>query len=161
MIRELWSTASPLAELFASTSEVSNAVNRWFRRSSSISESGIWIVIFMAIALLWVVLYFWDRSQRMRHKTRMDREGLFAQLCDLHQLSKVDRQLLRTVAKTQRVDQPALAFVDPYMLLKFAESAPGAQEEVRLLADRLFGQALVEEIVQQSSVNPATAPQAN
>ena len=150
MILELWSIVCPMGDLFASTVEISNSVNRWFRRSSSMSENGIWILIFIAIVLLWMGLYFWDRWRKPRHGPGMDREGLFAQLCDLHNLSKSDRQLLRTVAKTQRIDQPALAFVNPSLLLKFAKSTPRDAAQVRHLADRLFGHALVEEIVSQS-----------
>lgn len=156
MMHDLWSPAIPIAANIASTAEVSDSVNRWLRRSSSINESGIWIFIAMAIAAFWFGLFFWGRL-RKPWKQGMDREGLFAQLCDLHQLSKSDRQLLRNVAKTQRIDQPALAFVNPNLLLKFAKSTPGAHSEVHQLANRLFGSTLVEEIVNQS---PGDAPAA-
>jgi hypothetical protein len=150
MIRELWSIVCPAGTPLASTVEISSALNRWFRRSNSISENGIWILILMAIGTLWMGLYFWDRWRKPRRLPGLDREGLFTQLCDLHHLSNSDRQLLRTVAKTQRLDQPALAFVNPKMLLAFAESTPQATLEVRHLADRLFGPALIEDIVKQS-----------
>jgi hypothetical protein len=76
---------------------------------------------------------------------------LFLQLCDLHKLSKAERQLLRNVAKSQKLSQPALAFVDPRVLMNFAENSPGMAAEVRSLVDRLFGESLVEEIVSQSA----------
>jgi hypothetical protein len=113
-------------------------------------KSGFGIVILVAIVLVWIWLFLWDRSRRLAKKVGIDREGLFTQLCDLHNLSKTDRQLLQTLAETQRIGQPALAFVNPSLLLSFAENDPGASAEVRNLADRLFGHALIEEIVTQS-----------
>jgi hypothetical protein len=130
--------------------EVSNSVNRWYRRSGSLSENGFLGVIILAIAMLWVGLYLWDRSRKPWKRTANDREGLFSQLCDLHNLSKRDRLLLINLAKAQKLDQPALAFVNPRILLAFAKNSPGMSAEVRSLVDRLFGEALVKEIVGQS-----------
>jgi hypothetical protein len=143
--------------LLASTVEISESVNRWFRRSSSASEAGLWGGIFLAIVSLWVGLYLWDRFRKAPKKAGDDREGLFLQLCDLHKLSKAERLLLKNVAKSQKLSQPALAFVDPRILLNFAETSPGMAGEVRSLVDRLFGESLVEEIVSQSAENPAAA----
>jgi hypothetical protein len=102
--------------LLASTVEISESVNRWFRRSSSASEAGLWGGIFLAIVSLWVGLYLWDRFRKAPKKAGDDREGLFLQLCDLHKLSKAERLLLKNVAKSQKLSQPALAFVDPRIL---------------------------------------------
>jgi hypothetical protein len=150
MILKLWSTAPPIAANMASTAEFSETVKRWMQKSDSMEKSGFGIVILVAIVLVWIWLFLWDRSRRLAKKVGIDREGLFTQLCDLHNLSKTDRQLLQTLAETQRIGQPALAFVNPSLLLSFAESDPGASAEVRNLADRLFGHALIEEIVTQS-----------
>ncbi len=143
------SIAIPLCEacLLASTVEVSNSVNRWFRRSGSLSENLLWGTIALAIVALWVGLYFWDRARKPKKKTSQDREGLFNQLCDLHKLSKNDRQLLKQAARSQRIDPPALAFVNPRILLKFAEEEPQATLELKSLIDRLFGESLVQEVV--------------
>lgn len=156
MIRELWSSQSPIVAQIASTAEISEKLNRWIRPSGSTSEGGILILILVAIALLWGGLYFWDRWRKSK-TPGMGREDLFLQLCNLHNLSKRDRHLLRTVAKTLRVDQPAMAFVDPNLLLKFAESDPDSSLDLRHLADRLFGRGLVEEIVRQSPADGPTA----
>jgi hypothetical protein len=151
LFHEAWPTAASLAELFASTAGISDAVKRWVRGSASVKGGGVWLIIVLAIALLWLVLYLWARSRKPRSQAGTDREGLFAQLCDLHKLSKSDRQLLRSVAKAQRIDQPALAFVNPNLLLKYVEASPRATLDALELADRLFGRALVEEIVNQSA----------
>ena len=136
--------------VFAATGDISNSVNRWFRRSGSFSENGILFAIVLAIGSLWVGLYLWDRYYKPNRRISLDREGLFAQLCDLHKLSRSDRQLLRNAAKHLRLDQPALAFVNPQILLDWAESSPDVTLEVRELVDRLFGESLIQEIVDQS-----------
>lgn len=136
--------------LLAATLEISDSVNRWYRRSSSVSENGIWILIVLAIMGLWVGLYCWDRSRKPRKRATQDREGLFLQLCDLHQLSKADRQLLRAAARTQNLDQPGLAFVNPQVLKKHVDQYPHDAKQAQNLLDRLFGDALMEEIVEQS-----------
>ncbi len=140
--------ASVLA--FATTVDISNSVNRWFRRSGSLSENGILIGIVLAIVSLWMGLYFWDRSRKPKRGAGLDREGLFTQLCQLHKLSRAERQLLKTAAKFHRLDQPALAFVNPNILLDYAEASPGVTLEVRALVDRLYGDGLIQEIVDQT-----------
>ncbi len=136
--------------LFATTVDISNSVNRWFRRSGSFSENGILFAIVLAIVSLWVGLYFWDRYRKPNRRASLDREGLFTQLCHLHKLSKSDRQLLKNAAKRLRLDQPALAFVNPQILLDYAEHSPDATLKVRDLVDRLYGESLIQEIVDQS-----------
>jgi hypothetical protein len=142
----------------ASTVEISDSVNHWFRRSSSMSENAVWGLVFLGILALWVGLYFWDRARRPPKRTDQGREGLFLQLCDLHKLSKSDRQFLKRVAQSRRLDQPALAFVNPHILLEFAEAEPQAILEVRNLADKLFGHSLIEEIVHESISGEGSNP---
>lgn len=144
--------------MLAGTVEISNSINRWFRRSNSLSENSLWVFIFGAILLLWAGLYLWDRYRKPSKRTKHDREGLFLQLCDLHNLSRSDRQLLRKVAKSQNLEQPGLAFVDPRTLLRYIAESPQSEPEARELLDRLFGESLVAEIVQASSAKTAATP---
>lgn len=143
------------AETLAGTVEISNSINRWFRRSSSLSENSVWVFIFIAILLLWAGLYLWDRYRKPGKRTRHDREGLFLQLCDLHNLSRTDQQLLRKAAKSQNLDQPSLAFIDPRVLMRFGEEFPQLESQAQQLLDRLFGESLVAEIVAASSAKTA------
>lgn len=156
---DLFSVLPPLAvgpgwlqgTLFAATPEISNSVNRWFRRSSSISDNGFWVVIILLIVALWVGLYYWDRSRKPKKRAGLDREGLFLQLCDLHNLSPTDRQMLIDCANSQQLDQPALAFVNPAVLIKHLERHPQSADRGEELLARLFGDALMQEIVRQSA----------
>lgn len=143
--------------LFGQTIEISSSVNRWFRRSSSASANGLWFFVLVAILLLWAGLYFWDRYRKPGKRIKPNREGLFLQLCDLHNLSRADQQFLRKVANSQSLDQPGLAFVDPRVLMRFIEDFPQSATNARQLLDRLFGESLVEEIVQASSVKAAAS----
>ncbi|MCA9072226.1 MAG: hypothetical protein KDA84_25040 [Planctomycetaceae bacterium] len=143
---------------FAGTVEISNSINRWFRRSNSLSENSLWIFIFIAILVLWALLYFWDRHRKPGQRTKHDREGLFLQLCDLHNLSRGDRQFLRKVAKSQNLDQPSVAFVDPRVLMRHIDQFPQSEAETRKLLDRLFGKSLIAEIVEASATSTAATP---
>ncbi len=147
MYLPVWSAAE--SGLFAATGEISQSVNRWFRRSDSFSENWLWGGIVAAIVVLWLGLYLWDRFRKPRKTVPLDRDGLFAQLCDLHNLSKSERQLLKSAAKTLEAEQPALAFVHPGILWEFAQTNPQTAE-IQTLANRLFGKSLTEEIVRQS-----------
>ena len=57
---------------------------------------------------------------------------------------------VKAAAKHQRIDQPALAFVNPKILLDYADESPDVILEVRGLVDRLYGEGLIQEIVNQS-----------
>ena len=73
LFADLTMTFAAGIDLLASTAEISDAVNRWVRRSTSASESRIWIVIFLAILALWMGLYFWDRARKPRRNKNLGR----------------------------------------------------------------------------------------
>lgn len=99
----------------------------------------------MAVAIIVVALaitgfYFWNTRRKPSGSTSpASPEDLFAELCDAHELSKADKQLIVQVARACNVTQPAAVFVDPWTLDKASAAADPDAPRYRALRQKLFG----------------------
>ncbi len=102
-----------------------------------------WALIVGAIALVGLTtvgLYFWSA----RRKTRSGESGgsakdLFAELCEVHELNRLERALISQLAATYELPQAATLFIDPWTLEQ-AAAAPGPEaHRFAALRQKLFG----------------------
>jgi hypothetical protein len=104
-----------LALLLAASSSADLPLSQRFRQDPnaalSVTELGIATSVIAALVLLWWLLAMWRqfRERRQYHSA----EGLFAELCEAHQLSRRQRGALRALVQSQRLAQPALLFLRP------------------------------------------------
>jgi len=102
-----------------------------------------WALIACAVALVVltvVVLYFWNTLR----KTRVGVSGgsskdLFSELCEVHELNRLERSLIAQLAATYELPQPGTLFIDPWVLDQ-AAAAPGPEaHRYAALRQKLFG----------------------
>jgi hypothetical protein len=113
---------------------------REFSKGSK-SASDYWIV-FSAVGLLVsgaAALFFWDRKREITVRDESTPESLFRELCNEHRLSPTERELLLKVVGSgpNRLEQPALVFVDPSILAGWL--ARGEITGLEGLVRKLFG----------------------
>lgn len=121
----------------ADLSEAVKAMNRYSRRSGSIMDNWPIFAAFAAIVLFWAALHYWDRYRASRAGKSAAPQSLFDELCELHKLAKADRTLLAKAVAAQKLEQPAMAFVDPRVLAR--AGANGSEAAYDRLRTRLFG----------------------
>jgi hypothetical protein len=102
-----------------------------------------WVLFIGAVALVALAvaaLYFWNQLRKTKAGgSRRSDQDLFAELCDAHELNKLERSLILQLASTYEVPQPAALFVDPWTLEQ-AASAPGPDaNRFGALRQKLFG----------------------
>jgi len=96
-----------------------------------------------AIALAIAGFYFWNRLRASQGGNADGSvQGLFADLCECHHLSRSDRSLLTGLAQAFELTQPAALFVDPWSLDQAAAAADPDAPRYRAIRDKLFGSAI-------------------
>ncbi len=111
-------------------------LGRNFRHGTSYNANEIAIFGVTALAI-GVLIAIVSRYLNARDRRYCNPKGLFVELCKAHGLSRGDAMLLRRIAKSQQVGQPAMLFLDPD---RFSED--DGEGEVSLLRDKIFGTAL-------------------
>lgn len=105
--------------------------------------SSAWVLLASAVALVALtiaVFHFWNALR----KARADGSGgssrdLFSELCEAHELNRLERTLILQLASTYEMPQPATLFIDPWTLEQ-AAAAPGPEaHRYGALRQRLFG----------------------
>ena len=102
-----------------------------------------WVLIVGAIALVAfavAALYFWNTLRKTRIGGLGGSAGdLFSELCEVHELNRLERTLILQLAATYEIPQPANLFVDPWSLDQ-AGAAPGPEaNRYAALRQKLFG----------------------
>jgi hypothetical protein len=102
-----------------------------------------WVLIASAVALVALtiaVFYFWNALRKARAGgSGGSSKDLFAELCEAHELNRLERTLILQLASTYEMPQPATLFIDPWTLEQ-AAAAPGPEaHRYRALRQRLFG----------------------
>lgn len=123
--------------------DLGRAFTRYSKRSSSWSENWYLIVAVLGIALFWIALYFWDRYRKQIIYSDDSEKALFLELCRAHQLSRAECTILLRAVRAKSLQQPALLFVDPTLLLQLAFSNSTDAASYSQLSKRLFGSAAV------------------
>jgi hypothetical protein len=102
-----------------------------------------WVLIVGAVALVAfavAALYFWNALRKARIGGFGGSAGdLFSELCETHEMNRLERALILQLAATYEIPQPATLFVDPWSLEQ-AAAAPGPEAyRYAALRQKLFG----------------------
>jgi len=102
-----------------------------------------WVLLASAVALVGLtiaVFYFWNALRKARTGgSGSSAKDLFAELCQAHELNRLERTLILQLASTYEMPQPAALFIDPWTLEQ-AAAAPGPEaHRYGALRQRLFG----------------------
>jgi hypothetical protein len=125
--------------LLAGTVEQLSAAARYMSRPSTSRENLIFILFAMVIAIIWAMLFFWDRFRKLQEPAQEVVKSLFDELCEAHRLSQQDAALLVDAAQECRLSSPAILFVQPeHLALLSGEQRPkgGVYGQLR---EKLFG----------------------
>lgn len=115
------------------------AVRKHNTHSGSSGHGWFIFAAIVVIGLFWIGLYYWDRL-RKQGKRQTDSSGsLFAELCTAHQLSRSERAILTQAARANRVEEPALLFVDPALSEQTLNTVATDPGQSQALAKQLFG----------------------
>jgi hypothetical protein len=106
-------------------------------------ERSQWVLVVCAVALVALtiaVIYLWNTLR----KTRGDSEGgsakdVFSELCDAHDLNRLERALLLQLSSTYEMPQPGVMFVDPWSLEQASSSPSPEAHRYAALRNKLFG----------------------
>lgn len=125
--------------------DLGRAFTRYSKRSSSWSENWYLIVAVLGIALFWIALYFWDRYRKQIIYSDDSEKALFLELCRAHKLNRAERKILLKAVQAKSLQQPAILFVDPTVLLQLAFSNSTDSASYTQLSKRLFGTLALSE----------------
>jgi hypothetical protein len=96
-------------------------------------------IVAAAIVLLWVGVTWGERWRIRRRLGARTPRALFHELCQAHELTRADRQLLATIAQPRSSEKCCQVFIDRRVIDEFTLSHPGDADECRYLSKRLFG----------------------
>jgi len=102
-----------------------------------------WVLVAGAaalVALTVAVVYLWNKLRASRTGGgRASSKDLLVELCEAHDLNRLERTLIFQLAATYEMPQPAALFVDPWTLEQ-AAAAPGPDaHRYGSLRQKLFG----------------------
>ena len=133
--------------------DLGRAFSRYSRHSSSLSDNWFFIAVAMAIAALWIALYYWDQFRKEGVPDGGRQSSLFVELCQVHGLTRPERMLLLR-AMEDRVQVPqAAVFIQPEILAELALSESAEAGQFRDLFTKLF-----DGIPSESATNAANLP---
>jgi len=98
-------------------------------------------VVAVAGFLLWLGVTAVGRMRENRQRYGRSPQALFLDLCRVHKLSRIERQMLTVVSQSLPTERCCRVFVDAQILQHFAHAHPGDAEECSQLVRRLFGAA--------------------
>lgn len=125
----------PLWYLFATNPF--SGVSRYLSRSSSTTASATFVVVVIGVITLWIVLSF--RSNTRARGGGSAKKTLFEELASVHNLDRSQCRLLTRVVDAARVQPPALVFVDPDIIGRFACTPIPEADQLAKIADTIFG----------------------
>ena len=120
--------------------EAFEAGKRHLLRTGSASANWFLLVAVIAIALLWVCLFYWDKFRKQLAKRADNPQMLFVELCKAHELTLAERSLLMKVLNLSHLTQPSLVFIDPGIIGTMTESGNLEAAEYAKLARKLFAE---------------------
>jgi hypothetical protein len=102
-----------------------------------------WVLIACALAAVaLIVTGLFVRGAMRKARTgdpSSSTQELFSELCDAHELNRLERTLITQLAATYELPQPSVFFVDPWTLEQ-AAAAPGPDaHRYEALRHKLFG----------------------
>ncbi len=109
-------------------------------RPTSVWELVVLLLLVVAAASIWALLWAWERQRQPQQQARPqpERRTLAQQLSEAHALSPEDARTLADLAVKLQLPDPVMLFVDPRLLEKIATTDDPAAASARLLGQRLF-----------------------
>ncbi len=120
--------------------EAFEAGRRYLVRPGSSSANWFLLVALIAIVLLWVLLFYWDKFRKQFAKRADNPQMLFVDLCKVHGLTLADKSLLIKIINMAHLTQPSLVFIDPGIIGSMTESGEPEAAEYIKLARKLFAE---------------------
>jgi len=120
--------------------EAFEAGRRHLLRPGSSSANWFLLVAVIAIALFWLLLFYWDKFRKQFAKRVDNPQLLFVDLCKVHGLTLAERSLLIKVVNLSHLTQPSLVFIDPGIIGTMTESGNSQAAEYAKLARKLFAE---------------------
>lgn len=117
------------------------ATKKYLNRPTSASDNWFLVVALVAIVLLWMALYYWDKV-RKKFTSRSDTpQMLFVELCKAHALSLSERSILmKAVDRVHLNRHPSQIFIDPDVLVRLASSGGVDGPNYGKLSRKIFGE---------------------
>jgi hypothetical protein len=112
-----------------------------YRPRNLLPQYMLWIAAVGAVVLAIVGFHLWylNRRPRDRRAEEATPEDILAELCRVHELTRLEQTLVVKIARDQHLPQPAAIFIDPEPLDR-ASDDPGLDTRVcRALRHKLFG----------------------
>jgi len=110
----------------------------YLQRSGSLKHNLPLVGAFVAIALFWLLLYWWDQRQVARRPARKE-ASLLEELFAAHRLSHAERHTLLSVAARCQLEEPAVLFVDRRLWQSLLNEKSHRPSAVERLYVKLFG----------------------
>ena len=120
--------------------EAYEAGRRYQNRLGSSSANWFLLVAVIAIVLLWVSLFYWDKFRKQLAKRADNPQMLFVDLCKVHGLTLAEKSLLMKLINMAHLTQPAKVFIDPRIIGTMTESGSSEAADFGQLARKLFAE---------------------
>ncbi|MFO1019494.1 MAG: hypothetical protein U0903_02160 [Planctomycetales bacterium] len=114
------------------------AISRYFEDPMSFRGLGIMLLAGICLGLFWVGMHFWEKYRAQLAAGMRTPTYLFLELCQTHQLSPAERNLLQQSVLDPN-DLPQ-AFINPEHLEILSHTVPHQSAACRELKLKLFGQ---------------------
>jgi hypothetical protein len=98
-------------------------------------------VVAVAGFFLWLGVTTVGRMRENRDRFGRSPQALFLDLCRVHRLSRIERQMLTVVSQSLPTERCCQIFVDAQVLHHFAHAHPADADGCLHLVQRLFGAA--------------------
>ncbi len=127
--------------LIARIDDAYGAARRHMYGTGPESQSANTFVLFafVAIAVLWISIYCWDKCRKQGFAVPNTKNSLFQELCQAHALTRGERALLNTIVHTKRLEEPSVLFIDPSILGNLAGSNSSEARTCSDIHEKLFG----------------------
>lgn len=99
---------------------------------------GALLVLAIAAATVWLILYWWERRHDQR-PVQPSLESVFTKLCAAHELDEAMTVQLETLARDRKISDPAVLFIDPRPMEQRAIETASDHEVWLELGRKLFG----------------------
>lgn len=126
---------------FLATNERLRAPSRYLSRNRSGEHLWFLWIAMLSIGVFWLLIVYWDRYANQKQQRGLSEpEGLAAELCHAHRLSRREQQLVQRAARQHCPDQAGMIFVDPRILGVLARDDAEYAGEYSALGKKLFGE---------------------
>ncbi|GAB4151102.1 MAG: hypothetical protein Tsb009_26330 [Planctomycetaceae bacterium] len=121
------------------SAELGKAFQAHSRRSGGWSDT-LWFLSLVLLAVgFFVLMYYWDKIKVTFVRPETPEEILFHELCKLHNLSKVECELLTKIVEQASPPQPAFVFVDRTLMVNYSRQPNAPKRTCAALMKKLYG----------------------